>query len=310
MRKPILGRQRGALIALVGSVGCGSIAGGGSPDAASSDAAFDAPADGQGGLGAWGAPVEIAELSGGNPQGPSLTHDQLEIYFHATRAEGMGLQDVYVARRASVNDSWSAPEPVTPLNSASIDAHPSVAPDGLTLWFDSNRNAKQELDIHVSVRASRSAPWGAPVPVTELNTVAVESAASTTADGLMMVFHSTRGGGSDRDLFLSTRAAAGGTWATPVPLAEVNSAAEDRDGHLSEDGLVLYLISSRIGAQSRDLYRASRASRGAAFGAPERIVELSTAREEVGPWVSPDERVIYFSRAAEDGTFALYQATR
>src|SRR4051794_14340228 len=68
----------------------------------------------------WSTPTLIAELS--DPDGaddPSLTADLLEIYFGSHRAGSMGgvAEDIWMAKRASVNVPFGTPVNVADLNS-------------------------------------------------------------------------------------------------------------------------------------------------------------------------------------------------
>src|SRR4051812_21064658 len=58
----------------------------------------------------WGAPVA---RGGDNPAGweyaPAVTADGLEIFFHATRAGGLGNADIWTARRPTINMPFGVP---------------------------------------------------------------------------------------------------------------------------------------------------------------------------------------------------------
>ena len=172
------------------------------------------------------------------------------------------------------------------------------------------RDAVQSYDIWVSVRASRTDPWGAPTPVKEVNTVKGEAAPSVTGDGLVMAFHSNRAS-ADSDIYLTTRATTSAAWGTPMPVPAVNSTVDDFDPGLSSDGLQLYVTSARIGGQgSRDLWLARRASRSSDFGPAVNVTELNTDGLDEAPWVADDDRLIVFSHMPKNGLFGIYEATR
>lgn len=80
---------------------------------------------------------------------PALAPDGLTMYFVRVVPEASA--DIFVTRRDKLDSPWSAPEPVTAINS--LDHHersPTVSPDGNWLLFASNRG----------VRAGESAPFG------------------------------------------------------------------------------------------------------------------------------------------------------
>ncbi|MCL5278852.1 MAG: hypothetical protein M1376_02970 [Planctomycetes bacterium] len=100
---------------------------------------------------------------------PSITRDGLELYFTSNRPGGHGNFDVYVARRATVNDPWGEAENLGPLvNSEYDDAGPSISPDGRVLLYQDylstpRPNGYGGGDFWMTRRAGRSAPWGSPV---------------------------------------------------------------------------------------------------------------------------------------------------
>jgi Tol biopolymer transport system component len=295
-------------------VACGSV--GQAVDAAPPDAdtAVDASGDGidaAAGLGPWGSVTEVAELST-EARGPSLTADLLELYFSSgNRPGGVGGYDIYRSTRARITDAWSTPVLVLELSTSSGDADPSVSPDGLSLWFSTDRDPISSWDIYVSVRASRSSPWGAPTAVDELNTTAGDASPSVSASGLLIAFHSDRGTAGDADIFISTRPNIGANWGTPVPVAEVNSAVDDFDPFLSANGLELYVTAARTGgAGGRDLYVSTRARLTGLFSTPVHIDELATPGLEEAPWVSADSRLIFFSGTSSNGSTGIMQAVR
>lgn len=262
---------------------------------------------GQGGgvLGPWGAATLVTEVSDAtaDDDDPAFTADLLELYVNSDRA-GAGDYDIFVSTRGSTAEPWAAPVPVTELNSTSNDTDIAIAPDGLTLWFCSNRLAG--LDIFVSRRADRSAPWSTPTAVSELNSTAADCPCAVTDDGLTMVLESRQGG--TWNLYLATRASTASTWDTPAALAEVNSTSDDMQGWLSPDGLHLYFDSQR-GGGSADLFVTNRPDASSPFEPPTPENGLNTAVIESDPWLAPDRRTILFSRG-EYGTRNIYEAHR
>ncbi|HLK90135.1 MAG TPA: hypothetical protein VKZ18_09580 [Polyangia bacterium] len=73
---------------------------------------------------------------------PVLSHDGLTLYFASKRTDpaARGNDDIWVARRAALGDPFSAPAPVTELNSAAADGPRWLSPDGCTLYFTSTRS--------------------------------------------------------------------------------------------------------------------------------------------------------------------------
>jgi Tol biopolymer transport system component len=83
------------------------------------------------------------------------------------------------------------------VNSPSDDFIPSIAADGLTLFFVSVRpGGYGGRDIWVTTRATTSDPWTEPVnPGPPINTSAWDQNATISADGSTLYFSSMRPGG-------------------------------------------------------------------------------------------------------------------
>jgi len=71
-------------------------------------------------------------------QRASIRYDGLEMFFYSNRD---GTNDIWVTTRNSVNDAWSTPVKLgEQINTASTnEITPHISPDGLTLFFSSDR---------------------------------------------------------------------------------------------------------------------------------------------------------------------------
>jgi hypothetical protein len=86
--------------------------------------------------GSFGPPALVPELSSpANEGGPELSRDGLELYLQSNRAGGLGGQDLWVSRRASVFDPWGAPANVAELNTTGQEVTPVLSWSGETLYF-------------------------------------------------------------------------------------------------------------------------------------------------------------------------------
>ena len=90
------------------------------------------------------------------------------------------------------NGTFGAPAAVAGLHSANAEERsPLLAPDGLTLYFsrfvktDASTN---DYKIHAARRPTKSDPFGAPTPVSELNGPGWEVPAWISDDGCRMYF--------------------------------------------------------------------------------------------------------------------------
>lgn len=96
------------------------------------------------------------------------------------------------------------------INSSSQELNPQLSPDGLSLYFGSNRRGVQgsPFDIWASRRACESCSWEAPVRLgPDINTPASEGSPAFSRDGRMLFFSSSDrpdGMGGD-DIWVSHR---------------------------------------------------------------------------------------------------------
>ncbi|HEY5945663.1 MAG TPA: hypothetical protein VIV40_09240 [Kofleriaceae bacterium] len=264
--------------------------------------AADAPADAPAPTGPFGTPT-LASVSttGAAEDDPTLTADQLEIYFDSNRTGGMGGGDLWTATRSSTTAVWGAARNVSELNTTGDDATPEVSRDGLTLYWVAN-GAAGAKDIWVATRADRTATWSGQTRVVELASAADESGPCVTPGGL--AFYFSRDPSGTDDLYVSSRTTTSATWNPPTVISELSQAGVlDGEPFINGTNTLLLWSSGRSGAN--DLYLARRSSPADTWGTPTPIAELNTASPEGDPWLSPDEHVIYFSRNLD-----IYMATR
>jgi len=248
--------------------------------------------------------MELVPPSQSTEDDPTLTADGLEMVFESTRA-GTGAADLWWTSRTAIDQPFAAPVELSILNTTVDDEHPGLSPDGLTLYFGSNRaGGEGSYDIYTSTRSARlSTAWSAPVRDAELSD-AMNNEAPQPADDLTIVL-ATGPNATNEDIFIATRASSASLWSTPVIVGavDVNGGTTDSSPMLSGDRLALYFSSDRSNAVHH-LYRAARPSLAEPFGACAEITELS-ATGSSDPWITPDEQVLVFSSGGR-----LYQATR
>jgi hypothetical protein len=190
-------------------------------------------------LSSFGTPQIIAELSSAATEDdPSLTEDALEIVYSSNQA---GQYDIYLATRATAQDAWSAPQPVTNVNTASYETSPWISADGLVLWIGAFDNATTNDELFVSTRVDRSQPFGPRQHVVELGSTGEDQNPTLSADGLDVYFSSTRPGGpGGYDVYTAHRDTLGAPFGTPVLVPELSTPLDDIGLHLSPDGATMY----------------------------------------------------------------------
>lgn len=257
----------------------------------------DAGGDASTQLGSWGTPTPL-DITPVGDDDPSATGDLLELYFNRS-------SDIYVTKRASTSAAWDTPVVVAELSSADGETTPEVTYDGLTIYFASNRaGGLGGNDIWISMRASRADAWGAPALVADLSSPSADGAANLT-DPFVVYIDSDRGG--SLDILVAQRSAPTGPFSSPQLVTPLNSTSDEGNPMLAPDKLTIYFDSNRAG--DGEIFAASRASTTAAFAAPAKVMELSTTNSESDPWISPDNRTMYFT-SNRDGTQRLWQTTR
>ncbi len=252
---------------------------------------------------AFGPAQLIVELSTPNEeQDPSLTADMLEIVFYRNG-------DLMTSRRETVDVPWEAPAPIDELNSADDDTSPDLTPDGLVLFFTSNRpGGAGGSDLYMSRRTDRTQPWMPPVRLADVSSPEDDVSAVTDEGLTFLVFTSTRPGGpGGSDLYIAERASTSDPWGPPQLARGLNSGADDIAPFYHEPSRTLFFASSR-GAPALDLYAAVRLADGG-FGEASPIVELNDSDRQSDPWLSPDGRTMYFS-ATVRGRSGIYVTTR
>lgn len=144
--------------------------------------------------GTWGAPVYLAELSssaGDHPGGQTADGLMIAIDSHRTANTD---DDVFIATRTNIADPWGTPVEVAEIDTTGTnDESPWLSPDGLTIYFDSNRTG--DADLYVARRSSVDEPFSAPEPITELESSSTDADPSVSADGHHIVFYSGRSPG-------------------------------------------------------------------------------------------------------------------
>lgn len=189
---------------------------------------------------AWGPRSTVTELAIGTGQtSPELSSDGLTMFF-SSRSGATFNFDIYVATRAARTDPWGVATRVAELSTSGLDTNCAPRPDLLRVVFATGASAGAR-DIHEATRPSPSDAFGGVTALTPLNTSSEDSGPFLARGGLLIVFSSTRAGGAGgNDLYFSTRASLTAPFDPPTPVAGVNTAADEADPWLTEDGTVLY----------------------------------------------------------------------
>ena len=156
----------------------------------------------------WGEPTNLGSPINSSfyDGAPNITPDGLELYFGSSRPGGYGSTDIWVSRRATINDSWAEPINLDPVvNSSASESFPCLSDDGRLLFFNEDAypirpGGYGDSDIWMTRRANVSDPWGTPVNLGPIiNSPNHDGQAVLSNDGSTLYFSSARSGGLGRN---------------------------------------------------------------------------------------------------------------
>jgi hypothetical protein len=219
--------------------------------------------------------------------------------------------------------TWSTPVNLgAPVNSPVFDSAATFSPDGLSLYFVSNRAGGHGLtDIWVAQRACADCPWEAPVNLS-INSEADDGGPSLSTDGRLLFFHSNRPGGLASDIWVSRRANPNDDsgWEAPMNLGfPVNTAdsefgpehVQTTDFYLANAPHAAALYFGRGPLANQDIYTAPVTRDGEPLGPGPAVfvVELNSTANDAAPTVRTDGREVLFW-STRSGNADIWVSTR
>jgi hypothetical protein len=232
------------------------------------------------------APMAIASLASEGPDDdPALTSDLTLLYFNTRRDDG---EDIWWTTREG--DGWASPRPASELNTDDRETGIALAPDGLRIWFSSDREG--DLDVYTATRAARSEAFGPPERVATLSTGEDDLISAVDARGAYLARRASDD--EDYDLYFAPRVADG--FGEAKPLVGLNGDGEESDACPVDDGLLF--------TRDGDLYLA-RAQPDGSYR-PALLEGLSSPSDDRDAWATPDLRLVVFS-SNRGGSYQLYE---
>lgn len=229
---------------------------------------------------AWGPAAPEVGINSPQADGcPIESPNGLELYIASRRDGAVGgapdLNDIWVARRASVDAPWQEPEHLPePINSAAADFCPTPL-NGNGLLFVSTRGGGCGAGDMYFSRNNPNHGWSQPVNLgcqatgSGPNFAGGEFSPSLveTAEGTLLYFSSsgptTTG---DQNIYVS-RMRPDGSFEPATAVGELNTGSHDQMPNISRDGLEIVFSSDRDSAPGvMDIYTASRSSTAEPFG--------------------------------------------
>lgn len=127
-------------------------------------------------------PIALDELNTShNELGPSISTEELTIYFYRSYAPLHVTADIMMATRGSADAPFSVPVEMPEINSVSLYVcHPEISADGREFYF------RGKAGIYRATRPGSSGPFGTPVPIA--GTWDLCRSPSLTGDGRIFYF--------------------------------------------------------------------------------------------------------------------------
>ena len=279
----------------------------------------------------WGPPVNLGSTINSTSQEnmPFISTDGLKLLFVSDRPGGYGNRDIYISRRATIDQPWSEPVNLGPIvNRSAHDDLPFLSPDGSALYFNSRRpGGFGDFDIwKVSILPAIDFTFGKPERLgAGINTQYEDASPDISPDGLELYFHSNRPGGyGEADIWVVRRATTRDQWSEPENLGPViNTDADELISDISYDGLELYLLdwpAPRPGGYGNsDIWVSSRATTKDPWGPAVNLgPTLNSQADDCDASISADGLTLYFisnrggeqQRIQDHDIFVTTRATR
>ena len=198
----------------------------------------------------------------------SLSADLQTLYYAADYAEqGYGRYDIYKVQRSAWG--WSKPKNLGQrINSDFWDSAPSIAPDGNSIYFASNRpDGYGGIDIYVSYKNEKGY-WEEAINLgPSINTKGDDQTPFIHADNQSLYFSSNgRLGFGGSDIYLA-RKKIDGSWTTPVNLGyPINTYDNEGSIAVASNGANAYIASDRADSRGElDIYKITLAENTRAY---------------------------------------------
>ena len=198
----------------------------------------------------------------------SLSADLQTLYYAADYAEqGYGRYDIYKVQRSPWG--WSKPKNLGQrINSDFWDSAPSIAPDGNSIYFASNRpEGYGGIDIYVAYKNEKGY-WEEAINLgPSINTKGDDQTPFIHADNQSLYFTSNgRPGFGGSDIYVA-RKKIDGSWTTPINLGyPINTYDNEGSIAVASNGSTAYIASDRSDSRGElDIYKITLAENTRAF---------------------------------------------
>lgn len=203
----------------------------------------------------WSTPVPVGVINSDFEDGtPSFSSDYKELYFTRCEAGKRETKGCVIMSSKKTGEIWSDPKNIGILPDSLVAAHPSISPDGSTLYFVSDiAGGSGKKDIWMVSRSGGGA-WSKPVNLgPDINTPGDELFPYVREDGTLYFASDGQIGMGGLDIFRA-KPQPDGSWTVQNMKPPINSFADDF-GIAFENGNERGIFSStRKGRGNDDLY--------------------------------------------------------
>ncbi|MDX8552557.1 hypothetical protein MK851_02830 [Tenacibaculum sp. 1B UA] len=228
----------------------------------------------------------------------SMSKNQNEFYF---TVESYAKEYSFIAYSKKVNGKWQEPEAVS-FSGQYKDLEPFLSPDGLKLFFASNRKnntsneVKKDMDIWYVSRKSLSDNWSNPINVgATINTSANEFYPSVTKKGDLFFTAEYKNSKGKEDIYVSRFI--NGKYTTPTPLdSSVNSEKYEFNAFVAPDeSFIIFTSYGRKDDLGRgDLY-ISRKGNNNEWLPAKHLTNINSKKLDYCPFVDLANNKIYYT---------------
>lgn len=220
--------------------------------------------------------------------------DGNEFYFSIRNPN---FSTIFVCKR--IEDQWNVPEPL-PFATRCNDIDVSVSPDGMKLFFASNRKPGSDeetisnYDIWCCKREGNN--WGKPVKLgSEINSPSDDYYPVVTRDGTFF-FNSQRAGQGTNDIY--TCRLKDGEYLPAEKLGDkINTEFREFDAYVDPDQAYIIFASDRPGGFGQcDLYISFRTENSEWTQATNMGPGINGMGVELSPCLSPDGKYLFYTR--------------
>ncbi|MGB1042748.1 MAG: TolB family protein [Tenacibaculum sp.] len=229
----------------------------------------------------------------------SLSSNQDEMYF---TVESYLKEYSFIVFSKKVNGKWQTPETVS-FSGQHKDLEPFLSPDGLKLFFASNRinntssEIKKDIDIWFVTRTSTSSKWSSPKSVgAEINTSADEFYPSVNKNGDLFFTAQYENSKGKEDIYVSRFV--NNTYTKPISLnTNINSEKYEFNAFVAPDeSFIIFTAYGRKDDLGRgDLYISKKDKNNNWLPAEHLKNNINSNRIDYCPFVDTKTNTLYFT---------------